>query len=150
MRDFILGTCIRPENPFDQPNPKECEMTTTITICDTCKREDWDAKAQGITDGEALAELIEAEASATDSAIVTRRFSCLMGCTRACNVTIQAEGKLNYTLGEFTPTENSAKGIVAYAVLHENSDSGQVPYREWPEAIKGHFTTRHPPLAEPT
>jgi len=23
-----------------------------------------------------------------------------------------------------------------------------VPYREWPQAIKGHFTTRHPPLTE--
>lgn len=123
-------------------------MTTTITICDTCKREDWDAETQGITDGEALATLIEAEVAATGGTVKTRRYSCLMGCTRACNITIQAEGKLNYTLGEFTANADAAKGIVEYAALHANSTSGQVPYREWPQAIKGHFTTRHPPLTE--
>lgn len=121
-------------------------MSTTITICDTCKTEGWDAETTGITDGEALAALIEAEVAATGAAVKTRRFSCLMGCNRACNISIQAAGKLNYTLGEFTPNAEAAKGIVDYAVLHSNSTAGQVPYREWPQAIKGHFTTRHPPL----
>lgn len=119
-------------------------MTTTITICDTCKREDRD-ETTGKTDGELLADLIETAASGTP--VKTRRFSCLMGCDRACNVTIQGEGKLNYTLGQFTPTTEAAQAIVAYAALHAASTSGQVPYRDWPQAIKGHFTTRHPPLA---
>ncbi|WP_456391353.1 DUF1636 family protein [Profundibacter sp.] len=121
-------------------------MTTTITICDTCKLEGWDAATAGITDGEALAALIEAEVDAMGDHIKTRRFSCLMGCDRACNITIQADAKLNYTLGEFTPDAETAKGIVEYALLHAKSTSGQVPYRDWPQAIKGHFTTRHPPL----
>ena len=34
----------------------------------------------------------------------------------------------------------------AYAALHAASDSGTVPYRDWPAAVKGHFVTRHPPL----
>ena len=76
-------------------------MTTWITICDTCKREDWDAASGDLTDGEVLAELIENRA---DGDVKTRRVSCLMGCTRSCNVAIQGAGKLNYTLGEFTPT----------------------------------------------
>ncbi|HHI71006.1 MAG TPA: DUF1636 domain-containing protein [Rhodobacteraceae bacterium] len=121
-------------------------MTTTITICDTCKREGWEAEAGGHTDGELLADLIEAAASGTP--IKTRRYSCLMGCDRACNVTIQAKGKLNYTLGQFIPSPEAAKAIVAYAAMHAASASGQVPYRDWPQAIKGHFTTRHPPLPE--
>lgn len=145
--DIILGTCNRDKNPFVLlQSAKGHDMSTTITICDTCKIEGWDAETAGLTDGEALAALIEAEAAATGGAVKTRRFSCLMGCTRACNITIQAEGKLNYTLGEFTPDAEAAKGIVEYAILHGNSPSGQVPYREWPQAIKGHFTTRHPPL----
>ncbi len=119
-------------------------MTTTITICDTCKREGWDAETGNQTDGEILADLIEA--AATGIPVKTRRFSCLMGCDRACNVTIQAEGKLSYTLGQFTPTPEAAEAIVTYATLHAASTSGQVPYRDWPQAIKGHFTTRHPPL----
>ena len=119
-------------------------MTTTITICDTCKREGWD-DASGATDGATLADLIEAAATGRDG-VATRRHSCLMGCDRACNVTLQAEGKMAYTLGRFDPTEEAAQGIVDYAVLHAAAGTGVVPYREWPLAIKGHFVTRHPPL----
>ena len=122
-------------------------MTTWITICDTCKQEGWDPSAQPETDGERLASLIEA-AAASESTVKTRRVSCLMGCKNACNVAIQGEGKLNYTLGSFDPEQDDAEGIVAYAALHASSETGQVPYREWPDAIKGHFVTRHPPLPE--
>lgn len=123
-------------------------MTTWITICDTCKHEGWDPSTQPDTDGERLAALIEAAAKdKTD--VRTRRVSCLMGCKNACNVAIQAAGKLNYTLGSFNPDLDDAEGIVSYAILHAQSETGQVPYREWPQAIKGHFVTRHPPLPKP-
>lgn len=120
-------------------------MTTWITICDTCKRDSW-TEGQHQTDGEALADLIEARLG--DAPVQTRRVSCLMGCSRSCNIAIQAPGKLNYTLGEFDPTPEAADAIIEYASKHANSDSGQVPYREWPEGVKGHFVTRHPPLPE--
>ena len=71
-------------------------MTTWITICDTCKREDWDATSNPLTDGEVLAALIEERAEG--SVVKTRRVSCLMGCDNSCNVAIQADGKLAYTL----------------------------------------------------
>ena len=120
-------------------------MTTWITICDTCKRDGWEA-GRGETDGEALARLIEAEA--TGRPVRTRRVSCLMGCTRACNVTVQAPGKIAYTLGTFEADSDAAAGIVAWAELHAESATGQVPYRQWPQTIKGHFVTRHFPLDE--
>ena len=122
-------------------------MTTWITTCDTCKREGWDDGEMTHTDGESLATLIEAAATGL-SGVKTRRVSCLMGCNKACNVAIQGHGKLNYTLGEFEPTAAAASGIVAYAMAHAASETGQVPYREWPQEIKGHFVTRHPPLPE--
>ncbi|MEM7491165.1 MAG: DUF1636 domain-containing protein [Pseudomonadota bacterium] len=119
-------------------------MSTTITVCDTCKREDWDAGA-GRTDGESLAALIEAAAVDVDG-VVTRRHSCLMGCAGACNVTLQAPRKMAYTLGRFDPTQEAAAGIVDYARRHAAAETGVVPFRDWPQAIKGHFVTRHPPL----
>ncbi|MEO1637630.1 MAG: DUF1636 domain-containing protein [Pseudomonadota bacterium] len=120
-------------------------MTTWITICDTCKRDGWEEGAMTQTDGEALATLVETAATGL-STVKTRRVSCLMGCKSGCNVTIQAAGKLNYTLGTFAPDAEAASGIVAYAMAHADSETGQVPYRDWPQAIKGHFVTRHPPL----
>ena len=120
-------------------------MTTWITICDTCKREGWDQTPAKVTDGERFAALIEAQATEVPD-LKTRRVSCLMGCTHGCNVAIQASGKLAYTLGNFVPNAESAEAVVGYAELHAQSDSGQVPYRQWPQGVKGHFVTRHPPL----
>lgn len=125
-------------------------MTTWITICDTCKRDGWAETGAAQTDGETLADLIETELAAQPRPDVrTRRVACLMGCTHGCNVAIQAQGKLCYTLGRFEPTDEAATGIAEYAALHAASDNGQVPFRQWPLPVKGHFVTRHPPLPDP-
>ena len=120
-------------------------MTTTITVCETCKCAGWDAANSSTTDGEKLADLVEKAAKGSPN-VTVRRHACLMGCDFACNIAIQADEKLNYVLGKFNPTPEDAEGIVAYATLHANSDKGQVPYREWPQAIKGHFRARLPVL----
>jgi predicted metal-binding protein len=119
-------------------------MTTWITVCDTCKREGW--QADGPTDGERLAALVEPLATA---AVRVRRHACLMGCVHGCNVAVQGAGKFAYTLGRFEPTAEAARGIVAWAALHAESPTGVVPYRQWPAEVKGHFVTRHPPLPPP-
>jgi predicted metal-binding protein len=121
-------------------------MTTWITICDTCKRDDWDETTQSASHGEQLAERIERQADGRN--VRTRRVSCLMGCGHGCNVAIQAEGKLAYTLGRFTPDDEAAAAIVDYAELHAESATGQVPFKQWPQGVKGHFVTRHPPLPQ--
>jgi predicted metal-binding protein len=69
-----------------------------------------------------------------------------MGCDFACNVAIQSENKLNYVLGNFSPNIESAQGIIEYAKLHDASEKGQVPFRDWPQEIKGHFRARLPVL----
>lgn len=122
-------------------------MTTWITICDTCKTEGWEKTGMEKTDGEALAELVEAAATA-HTKVKTRRVSCTMGCDRACNITVQAAGKINYSLGTFAPTLDDASAILEYATKHAASETGQVPYREWPQGVKGHFVSRHQPLPE--
>jgi predicted metal-binding protein len=120
-------------------------MPSWITICDTCKRPGWDGGDMGQTDGERLAALVESQAvGVTD--LRTRRVSCTMGCERACNITVQAQGKICYTLGQFEPTPDAAEAIVAWAQLHAESETGQVPYRQWPLGVKGHFVSRHAPL----
>ena len=121
-------------------------MTTWITVCETCKHEDWQDRGVDVTDGDALATLVEAATDTVDGDVKMRRHSCLMGCKMACNITIQAEDKLCYTLPNFDPVEGDAEAIVGFAALHSQSDTGQVPYKSWPDGVKGHFTTRHPPL----
>ena len=122
-------------------------MPTIITICETCKREDWKEKGLKESDGFELAQLIE-KSSVTEEKVITRRHSCLMGCDHGCNVPIQDNKKLSYVLGNFKPTSEDAEAIILYANLHANSTNGQVPYREWPQAIKGHFVARIPPIKD--
>ncbi len=129
-------------------------MPTTITVCDTCKRSDWDAARDPLTDGEKLATLIETavknevSAEGLPTQVRVRRHACLLGCDHGCNVAIQSHGKINYVLGRFEPDQASAEGIVDYAGLHAQSLTGQVPYRTWPVAIKGHFVARLPVLPQ--
>lgn len=120
---------------------------TWITVCDTCKREDWATRAPARSDGEELAELIAARLAAIPG-VRMRRHACLMGCGKGCNVAIQARGKIAYTLGGFAPDAEAAEAILAYARLHFQSATGQVPFRQWPQGVKGHFVTRHPPLPD--
>ncbi|MCF2871802.1 DUF1636 domain-containing protein [Octadecabacter sp. G9-8] len=122
-------------------------MTTWITICDTCKRTGWEDTGMEKTDGEVLAEMVEA-AAVDASDVKTRRVSCTMGCDRACNITVQSSGKINYSLGTFEAATADAEAIVEYAGKHAASETGQVPYREWPQGVKGHFVSRHQPLPE--
>jgi predicted metal-binding protein len=124
-------------------------MASWITICDTCKRPDFTPTLSTKTDGESLAALVEAAASGLAD-LRTRRVSCTMGCERACNIVVQGKGKLCYSLGNFEPTEEAAAGIVAWAGLHAASETGQVPYKQWPQAVKGHFVSRHAPLPDDT
>jgi predicted metal-binding protein len=122
-------------------------MTTVITVCDTCRTEGTE-KSEDSTierDGAKFATLIEA-ASVGNPNVSVRRHSCLMGCQGGCNVALQAEGKLTYVLGRFEPCTEAASGIVEYATMHDQSALGQVPFKQWPVAIKGHFVTRIPVL----
>lgn len=121
---------------------------TWITICETCKLPDWAERGMDKTDGEILAEAIEQRAAA--AGIKTRRVACTMGCERACNIIVQGAGKIGYSLGKFDGNDADAEAIVSYATQHAASPSGQVPFRDWPQGVKGHFVSRHlPPPTDP-
>lgn len=119
-------------------------MSVILTVCETCKREGWDPEVEPSTDGERLATLVDAQLAGKDD-VAVRRHACLMGCDFSCNLSLQSEGKLTYVLGMFEPSDEDAVGIAEFAEKYAKSETGQVPYREWPQAIKGHFRARIPP-----
>ena len=114
---------------------------TRLIICDTCKINN-EVDASGKTDGEKLASLIENNAP---SNLKVERHSCLMACKRSCSIALEAPDKISYILGEFQPSGDDARSILEYAQKYDSSASGQVPYKEWPERVKGHFIARIPP-----
>ena len=78
--------------------------------------------------------------------VEVRGVPCLMGCEHGCNVAISADGKLAYVLGSFEPDADAATALVEYAAGHAKSESGVVPFKQWPQGVKGHFVARIPPL----
>jgi len=123
-------------------------MPTTIFVCDTCRHSKEDKIGpDGRTGGEILAEAVEAQANGK-AEVQVKRQACLMGCDRHCNTAITAPGKLTYVLGMFTPTEASAEAIVEYAEAHAASETGRVPFKEWPKGVRGHFVARIPALGD--
>ncbi len=121
-------------------------MTTTITICDTCRFSETEKLRDGETAGARFAAEVE-RAAAGVVGVEVRRFSCLMGCERHCNAAISAPGKVSYMLGRFAPLAEDAAALVAYAEHYTRNGTGVVPYREWPQGVKGHFVARIPPPA---
>jgi predicted metal-binding protein len=49
-------------------------------------------------------------------------------------------------LGHFAPTDASAEAVIDYARLHAESPTGQVPLKQWPQGVKGHFVARIPAI----
>lgn len=118
-----------------------------VVVCSTCRfapelRED----ADGVTGGQRLFETLT-EAARHDprfADVTLSKVECLWSCTEHCNVHLRMPGKVSYVAGRFTPDADAARAILEFAVAYGASEAGAVPYRQWPQGMKGHFITRSP------
>ncbi|SEM97715.1 Predicted metal-binding protein [Sphingomonas gellani] len=119
-----------------------------VVACNTCRlstdaRED----AEGRRGGALLVQALRA-AQAADPALAhlaVQEMPCLFACAEFCTVHLRAAGKVGYVLGRFAPDADAARAILEYAALYADSEAGQVPFKQWPAGVKGHFITRTPP-----
>ncbi len=118
-----------------------------VVACNTCRfsadaRED----ASGGSGGARLVEALRAvQREPGYAGVAVQEMPCLFACQEFCTVHLRAPGKVGYVLGRFAPGEADARAILDYALLYARSEIGQVPYRDWPQGVKGHFITRTPP-----
>jgi predicted metal-binding protein len=119
-----------------------------IVACNTCRHSaDTREDAAGIRGG---AQLVTALRSVQESdpryaGVAVQEMPCLFACSDFCTVHLRARAKVGYVLGRFTPDEESARAILDYAVHYAASEHGRVPFKNWPQGVKGHFITRTPP-----
>ena len=119
-----------------------------IVACNTC-RHSADAKedAVGLRGAARLVAALR-EAQAGDpryAGIAVQEMPCLFACAEFCTVHLRAPGKVGYVLGRFTPDADAATALLDYALAYAESEHGRVPFKEWPQGVKGHFITRTPP-----
>ncbi len=120
---------------------------TVVHVCTTCRQPHLRESKPEEVCGETL--LGHVRKAADDTPLEIRGVACLMGCEHGCNIAISSDNKMTYVLGDFRPEEADAAAIVDYATRHADAPGGIVPYREWPQGVKGHFKARVPPLAAP-
>lgn len=118
----------------------------SIVVCSTCRLEEERREDEaGRRGGALLADALRKAAAARSEDLVIEDMPCLFACKRYCTVHLRAEGKVSYVLGDFEPTESAANAILDYFEHYRVSENGVVPYKHWPEGVKGHFITRSPP-----
>lgn len=116
---------------------------TKLFVCSTCRR----GGSAEHTGGAKLREHVEA-ALADNPDVAIQSVQCLMGCEQGCNVHLRAPGKFGYVIGRFEPNAGSAQALADYIALYQQSDTGRVPFKLWPQGIKGHFVARIPALED--
>jgi predicted metal-binding protein len=124
-------------------------MTTTLYVCETCRYNTAAREHDGRDGGAIFIEKIRQQlAQHPADNLCVRPTRCLMACTRHCTVHLRAAGKINYVIGDFEPTAECAETLLDYVEKYQQSATGQVPYKTWPQGIKGHFIARTPPFEE--
>ena len=120
-----------------------------VVFCTTC-RFSADAKVapDGRTGGETLAHHFEAVLAAQGrSDVQVTRQACLWNCKRHCSVVLRDAERFTYFTGDHAPERAQAEAILAWFDLHGATETGEVPFRSWPDAMRGHFIARIPPVA---
>lgn len=126
---------------------RETDDAAAVVVCNTCRfSADERETPDGVRGGALLAAALRELAPGTGVAI--QEMPCLFNCTQHCSIHLRAPGKIGYVLGRFEPTADAARAILDYAIAYAASDEGVVPYRQWPEGVKGHFIVRVPPAGK--
>ncbi len=119
-----------------------------VVACNTCRysaeaREDDTGRSGG---ARLVAELHAAKAADPAFAdIAIQEMPCLFACSDYCTIHLRAPDKVGYVLGRFAPAPDAARAILEYAAHYAASEHGRVPFKQWPQGVKGHFITRTPP-----
>ena len=127
---------------------KAAPAKASLVVCSTCRysaeqREDGQGRRGGAVFAGLLADALAGHPCRGRIAI--QQMPCLFACASPCSVYLRADGRMGYVLGKFAPTHQDAVALLDYIAHYLDSDAGVVPYRLWPDGVKGHFLVRVPP-----
>ena len=119
-----------------------------LVICTTCK---FSETAKFAPDGRTGGEMLLAEVRAVldragRSDVEIEPQVCLWNCTRPCSVVLQDEARFSYVTGSNTPDASQAEALIQWFDAHGQTADGSVPFKQWPQLMRGHFIARIPPV----
>jgi predicted metal-binding protein len=121
----------------------------SLVLCTTCRFPDGrklgdDGRTGGQTLIDAFRTLL-ADRGRVDVDVVEQ--ACLWNCTQSCSVAVRDDSRFSYITGRHEATREQAEAILQWFDLHGQSETGEVPFRSWPDRMRGHFIARIPPVA---
>lgn len=121
-------------------------MTARLVVCTTCRfSSEESVDAAGLSGGRRLLQEIQSTVEAQGGCdFRIEEQACLWACSSYCTVYLSEPGKPAYLAGGFVQAPKDAQAIVAFTRLYAGSLKGAVPYRDWPESMKGRFLARLP------
>lgn len=119
-----------------------------IVMCSTCRFSAAEKFAgDGRTGGEILiGHMRDAMAARGLEETALQIQTCLWNCTRHCSVVLCDDERFSYFTGNHEPTRPQAEAILDWFAAHGASQTGEVPFRQWPDRMRGHFISRIPPV----
>ena len=122
---------------------------TEIIVCTTCRPPgaSRELPAEGLALFEAVREaLLVCELdTGLHKGLQVRGLACMSGCSRACTLTMQAQGKFSYYFGDLAPDAETAAQVIACAQLHRHSADGNLARNARPERLRSGILARLPP-----
>jgi predicted metal-binding protein len=123
---------------------------TEIIVCTTCRPPgaSRELPAEGLALFEAVQDaLLNCELDTGEyKGLQVRGLACMSGCSRACTVTLQAQGKFTYYFGDLAPDAETASQVIACAQLHKQSADGNLVRNTRPERLRSGILARLPPI----
>ncbi len=119
----------------------------SIVMCTTCRYSAAEKTGpDGRSGGETLiAHMREAVAERGGSPAIQTQ-ACLWNCKRHCSVVLQDDRRFTYFTGDHEPSRAQADAILDWFEAHGETVTGEVPFRQWPDRMRGHFIARIPPV----
>ena len=118
-----------------------------IVMCSSCRHSAAEKTgADGRTGGETLIAHMRDVIKARGSDVGLQTQVCLWNCKRHCSVVLRDDQRFTYFTGGHEPTREQAEAILDWFTAHGDSATGEVPFRQWPDRMRGHFIARIPPV----
>jgi predicted metal-binding protein len=117
-----------------------------LVICNTCK---FSLESKTAPDGRTGGQILLAhmrDVLSNRSDVVLVEQACMWNCSKPCSVVIQDDERFSYITGSNEPTRVQAEAILTWFDAHGETPTGEVPFKQWPQAMRGHFIARIPPV----
>ena len=134
-------------NPFGNPGTDTLRPQREIVLCTTCRYSAAEKTGpDGRSGGETLIGHMREAIAARGAGERIETQACLWNCNRHCSVILRDEARFSYFTGGHEPSREQAEAILDWFASHGRTESGEVPFRQWPDRMRGHFIARIPPV----